>query len=512
MASRDSSNAVAKGWRPVGAALAATVVFMAVAFWGTVQSLATLWMHSDSYGHGVFAVPIALYAVWLMRRRLKVLAPTPWPLAIVALLGASLAWALASLAGIAVGEQLSLAAMLALVILTFTGPRITWLLGFPIGYLMLAIPVWDLLIPPLQYQTAHVTTAVLRAAGVPIYLEGIYISIPSGNFVIAEVCAGLRYLMAMASIGAFYAFLNGLTVSAGIGFFFLSLGWAILFNWIRVVGIIGIGHISEMQSSLVHDHYTFGWILFAVAMVPLFYAGRWFALAPDNTAKATDMRPAPRPGRLVGVAAIVVAAILAGPAAKHLLGQSQYNGPFVLTWPASSDSSWQKITADSNRVPWNPRFGGSAWSEQAAYRSASGDEVRTYAAVYGRQSQGRELINTQNTLYDSALWKPIRQSVWKQAPAEIGGAVREVVVRSRDSGQSRVIWYVYRAGGAFHTSTLRVKLSQIIELLSGNASGAVMAVSAEGGVGMEEIRGRLANASAALFPKLLKRMQEHSVR
>ena len=92
------------GWRAVGVALVVTLFVMLAAFWQTFESFADLWMNSDSYGHGVFVVPICAYAIWLMRARLKATMPAPWPPAVVGLAMASIAWALAALAGILIGS------------------------------------------------------------------------------------------------------------------------------------------------------------------------------------------------------------------------------------------------------------------------------------------------------------------------------------------------------------------------------------------------------------------------
>lgn len=489
------------GWRAVCVALVATLGVMLAAFWQTFESFADLWMNSDSYGHGVFVVPICAYAIWLMRARLRAMRPSPWLPAVVGLALASVAWALAALAGINVGEQLSVATMIALVVLAYTGPRVTWLLGFPIAYLMLAVPVWDLLVPPLQHQTAQVSTAVLRAAGVPVYLEDIYMTIPSGQFVIAEVCAGLRYLMAMASIGAFYAFLNGLTVGAGVGFFVLSLGWAILFNWVRVVSIIAVGHVTEMQSSLVHDHYTLGWVLFALALFPLFYAGRWFRLAPETEPSSAVAGPAPGLARLLAVVALVVVALGAGPAARHALEARQFNGPFHIEWPEQAVNGWvRRPVADAQR-PWSPTYAGNAWNGTALFSSPSGDSVRAYAAMYGRQTHGGELINVTNRVYDEDHWEVLRGSVWREAPAAIGGAVREQLLRD-GTGRSRLVWHVYRVGDRFLTSPVRVKLAQLGQLAAGRPAGAVLALAVEGGLPLPALRQRLAAAAEAIGPAM----------
>ena len=154
-------------WRAAGSAIVTSYLVLGLLFAGTLWSLGELWSESDSYGHGIFVVPISLYALWLLRPQLMASAPRPWPLAVFGVVGCSLGWALARAVGIEVGEQLAVVGMLFCLTVTVLGPRVTWLVGFPLVYLLLAIPVWDLLVPVLQEHTATVSAEALRAFGVP---------------------------------------------------------------------------------------------------------------------------------------------------------------------------------------------------------------------------------------------------------------------------------------------------------------------------------------------------------
>lgn len=498
-------------WRTTGIALAAGYVALGLLFAGTIWSLGELWSESDSYGHGVFVVPISIYALWLLRPQLEAIAPRPWPPAIVGVLVCSLGWALARAGGIEVGEQLAVVGMLMCMTMTVLGPRVTWLAGFPLVYLLLAIPVWDMLVPTLQQHTAVVSAGAMRSFGVPVYLEGFYITIPSGSFEVAEVCAGLRYLMAMASIGALYAFLNQLTLVAGIGFFFLSVGWAILFNWVRVTGIIAVGHASEMQHSLVHDHYTYGWILFAVALLPLFYMGRWFKLAPIEEPVRDPAEAKASPTIVLAITLVGALAMTAGPAALGVLTERQFAGPFELEWNSASESGWQRIDSVDRPVDWAPSFPGAVWSQAAEYSDEQGNRAMAFAAVYGRETQGAELVNVTNVPYDRDRWTSIRGSAASAVPAELGGAAREVIVKD-NSGNVRVIWYLYRANDQFSSSGLRTKLNQVQALLGGRPAGAVFAFAVPGDVELTVARERLARVSAALAEGMIEQLRAAGVR
>jgi exosortase len=77
------------------------------------------------------------------------------------------------------------------------------LLG-PLLYLFFLVPSGEFLVPKLQEFTASLAIGGLQIVGVPVYSDGIFIQIPEGAFVVAEACAGLRFLVASIAYGAIF--------------------------------------------------------------------------------------------------------------------------------------------------------------------------------------------------------------------------------------------------------------------------------------------------------------------
>jgi len=46
---------------------------------------------------------------------------------------------------------------------------------------------------------------------------------------------------------------------------------ALVANWLRVAGIVWIGYLTEMQSEMIQDHYMYGWFVFAIFLIPIFW-------------------------------------------------------------------------------------------------------------------------------------------------------------------------------------------------------------------------------------------------
>jgi len=476
---------IAPAWRLPLVGLAVTVCVVVLALQDSVASLWRLWNHSDSYGHGLFVLPLVAYSVWILRDELSARAPrTAW-LGLIAVAGSAAVWVIAVAAEIEVGHQVAFFCVVTATVVALFGWRIAGCLWFPLLFPFLSVPIWDAAVPLLQDHTARVTAMVVRWLGVPLYLEGFFIAIPSGNFEIAEVCAGLRYLLAMAAIATFYAFLNGLTFAAGVGFVALGLAWSILFNWIRVVTIVVVGHVSEMQSGLVHDHYTFGWILFAVALAPLFYAGRWFKVAPVSPPQTAI----PAGVSLARLASHTVAVCLMVVVAMGLASQIR-NADVRLKQPPN----WPKAIADWNYVgpsQWRGDFPGAAWADAVIFRRADGATVEVYVAAYAAEAQGQELINTQNQPYKSSLWRVTSapRSVSTRSP------FRESGLQSSSSRERRIVWHTYRVSRMFEGRREFVKLLQIQQTLLGRPAGASLALVTDGAPGSAEARLRLESFS-----------------
>jgi exosortase len=139
--------------------------------------------------------------------------------------------------------------------------------------LISGVPIWDIAILVLQPLTIGVSDAVLTALKVPVLFSGSLVMLPSGTFEIAEGCAGLRFLLAALAFSASYAFLYIKGNRNRFLFIAATCLLSVVSNLFRVVSIIWMGYYTEIQSSLVRDHYSYGWIIFCVALIPSLWLG-----------------------------------------------------------------------------------------------------------------------------------------------------------------------------------------------------------------------------------------------
>lgn len=151
--------------------------------------------------------------------------------------------------------------------------RFNWYIVFPAAFLIFIMPFWGILTPILQNMSLAAVHYMMAFSGVPTFVEEQFVTIPAGVFEIAGGCSGLRYLIVSLAISSLFIFLYIKAAKRAALFLTIAILGALLTNWIRITALILIGEYTNMQSSLMADHNTFGWYLYIPFMVLLFIWG-----------------------------------------------------------------------------------------------------------------------------------------------------------------------------------------------------------------------------------------------
>lgn len=501
-------------WRPALALVSVALALVFAAYWPTVVSLGDLWWNNSDYGHGLLVAPLSLYLAWGCRAELARLEPRHlWPAAF-AVLALALAWLVASLAEIRVGEQLSLVLLVGAALLALLGPRVARVLAFPLGYLLLVIPVWSVLTPILQARTAAASTSIVQMLGVPVLLEGYYMTIPEGQFVVAEVCAGMRFLLATMAIAALYGYLNFTSFLRAAVFFVFAVAVAIVNNWLRVVVIVMTGHLTDMQGYIVHSHIGFGWFMFALGLVPIFYVG-WLMREPEPPAgegapadrAASAGAAGARPYRVraaVACAVLTVALASSGPLAKVWYDHGATRLETAALRPVPPPPGWQA----AGTFDWGIRFHGNAGERLDSFTAPDGASAAAYVAFYPRQREGAEVINDRNRIFDPGRWTSVSEHRRRLSlPSGERIPIREAIVLARHRGAKRIVWYWYLVAGEPTAGSYRAKWRQLQGLVRGRADAAAVALALEYRGDDEAARARLDRIAQALAPVLHARLE-----
>ncbi len=257
----------------VVALIAIAAISLSVLFWDGLDNMRSMW-NEPEYNHGFMIPFVAIYLVWLRARTISAATlPGSW-------LGIGLV--LASLALLFLGDRSSVFALtqyafvLALWALVYAagGSRGIRLMWVPLLYLAFMVPLPDFLTQKLtaglQLLSSQIGVAVIRAAGLSVFLEGNVIDLGAYQLQVAEACSGMRYLFPLMSFGFLCAVLfRGRWWQKAI-LFFATIPLTILMNSFRI-GVIGIlvnFYGIEQAEGFLHDFE--GWVIFMACVGVLF--------------------------------------------------------------------------------------------------------------------------------------------------------------------------------------------------------------------------------------------------
>lgn len=419
--------------------LGACIAAILAIYGSTAASIVAIWERSDTFAHGYLIVPISLVLVWMRRREIKRLTPAPDAAGLLLLALAALAWLAAAAGQVQVVQQYAMTAMVPAAVIAVAGRRVALALAFPLAFLFLAVPVGEALIPPLMDWTADFTVAALQVTGIPVYREGLFFTIPSGNWSIVEGCSGLRYLIASVTVGVLFAYLTYQRWWKRALFVLLAVAVPILANGMRAYGIVMIAHLSDMKLAMGVDHFIYGWVFFGIVMLLLFWLGSFWRDAPPaaHDAKAGGPARASSRAAIAATAAGVVAIAAAGPLYAAWLERPGSNGGTPLLAAPSGAAGWARV--DKLPTDWRPRYDGAAASVFETYQKGE-HAVVLFVGYYRNQQQGAELINSGNVMVvqKHPVWANVgearRAEHLRVAPVEL----RQT--RLRSSAQRLLVW------------------------------------------------------------------------
>jgi exosortase A len=451
-------------------------------FWSTASAIVDIWLHSSTFNHCTLILPIVGYLVWERRVIFTHLKPQPCFLGVLAIALGGLVWLAGSVADAQVVQQFAFAIMLQASVLAIFGRAVARALVFPLFYLFFAVPAGEFLVPKLQDITAHITVLLLKITGLPVFSDGVFISVPNGEFHVAEACSGVRFLIASLPLGVLFANIAFLTWWRRAIVIFLSLLVPIIANGIRAYGIIMIAYLTNNQYALGVDHLIYGWIFFAFVTMVFLGIGMLFMNRPYDM-PALDVRKFPPQGDKAPSFILVVMAgalALAAANAGRLYGTYMESRPetvaaLTLLSPQAT-GSWKAVPPAVNNVPWEPSYQGVDTKLLQRYVRDDGVSVTLYLGYYSHQRHGAEVLAYGNTVAAPEPWS------WAS-----GGRVsvpfygRDIEVNAAwivAGYDRRRVWYWYWVDHQFTADSLVAKfLIAKSKLARGNSEAAIIAVS-----------------------------------
>jgi exosortase len=145
----------------------------------------------------------------------------------------------------------------------------------PFLLLIMAKPLPDSVVVrifwPLQVLAAKIGAWTLSVLGVPVYLSGNVIEIPTMKLMVEEACSGMRSVMALLTLAFIMIFLNKLKPFYKVLLVLISLLLAITLNVFRVAMTGVLAHFYDPEAAQGFFHTFSGLIVFIVGL-PAIYA------------------------------------------------------------------------------------------------------------------------------------------------------------------------------------------------------------------------------------------------
>ncbi len=358
----------------------------------------------------------------------------------------SLAWFLFHSLNIYILEQLILVPLFALACAAVFGWRTAWSHRMLLLLPVFAIPVWGLFNDALLDLSAAVVGELVRLIRMPALIEGNSIFIPYGHILIADGCSGLRYFVIALTLGYLIGYLNRYTTPGLLITLCVAALIGLAANWIRIFILILVGYETQMQSSLMHDHEYFGWLVFGVLCLPAIY----FAPVVHHP-DPPPLHPSMPSGRHL---LISILALALGPAANLLANPE----PTFQAWESALPGQMHRINQDpmpmTVTAPENGyREHAIAWHEHA--------EIFIQVDQYQRRQSEDKLVPYIARLYNTEDWLLYETGTVNEGKATLS------LLRAKSGGQHIAQLQWFSLGQDATASVKKAKLMQVPALFRG---------------------------------------------
>lgn len=478
-------------------ALALTALLYSITLIGIFEQ----WGDSNRRHWLVLVSAIAIWLVWRDRFEIGSIQLSPFLPGVLLVLAGSISWLVLHNAALVALSALTLPALALGAILAAGGRTVARRTAFPMAFLYLGLPVWDPLNTVLQAMTAQVNHWLTRIAGIPVVLEENVIHIPAGWFEVAGGCSGLNYFLVGMAIAALDGKLNRAAPRSRVALLALAGSLALLTNWLRVFVVILAGHLTDMQHYLVRvDHYKFGWVLFAFALIAYVYIAGRLTRSTGKPSAPTRTQPSgsfsrSSPGVPVMMTMTAMALAL-GP--TWLWARSmQHEVREPVAAPALAGWSGPELLISD----WQPVFASADEEFKVAYRQEPAADVAVYRAAYHAQRQGKELRGYENTIIGSNYTVQSSDVV----RLNVQGAdvsITEHQVQASD-GRRLLIWSLYGIGGEPAAMNLNDQVLYGLRSMVDAPTATVVAFATDCRDDCTQARARLGLLAIEALPKLL---------
>jgi exosortase len=170
--------------------------------------------------------------------------------------------------------RISIVGIVAGTVLFVMGWQHLRILGFPIAFLILMIPIpaiiFNQIAFPLQLLASRFGETALNVADIPVLREGNVIVLANTTLEVAEACSGIRSLVSLLTLGIVYGYFTDPRGWLRVTISLATIPIAIVANGLRVAGTGIAAHYYGPEAATGFFHTFSGWLVFIVAFLMLF--------------------------------------------------------------------------------------------------------------------------------------------------------------------------------------------------------------------------------------------------
>jgi exosortase len=284
----------------VGAAVGGVMLLAPVAalYVPSFAGLDRVWQIDPNYSHGRIVVVASLFfaarawyrggAPW--RREIR---RTELALGIVALIVGFVLHVAALFIGMLLLDVLALVAILRGMLLALGGRSTLHAYGFACLFLIFMAPLpiaWYTPLANLMQRVATtVSSSVLTAIGVPVFVDGFAFRVPGYSLTLAEACSGMRQLTAFLAMAVAVGHLTGRAAWFTVALAAVSGFVAVAANCVRVVATVLLTSLAGPQWTEGSTHEIAGLIVIALGLLMLI-AAAWGLSAVEDYIRRGPLR------------------------------------------------------------------------------------------------------------------------------------------------------------------------------------------------------------------------------
>lgn len=249
------------------------------------------WIEDSNNSHGFLVPFISLFLIWKKRKKINWENVKSSNIGLL-VLGVSLASYIVGYAGgIAVLPRLTIVSTLIGLIIFSLGLNIFSRLAFPLLFLFFMVPVPVSIVMlvsfPLQLIVTKISAFVIGdLLSIPVFREGNMLYFANTSLEVAEVCSGIRSLVAYLMLGFLFAYLMNSSMKRRAILVFSTVPLAFFANLLRVTatGILANFFGSKVARGFLHEFS--GMTIFAFGFILLFVL--YYVLEPTRKAKVEE--------------------------------------------------------------------------------------------------------------------------------------------------------------------------------------------------------------------------------